>query len=329
MSSLVVRLVSCFSIAALCVSCDKRQDAGPSASGDEADSSAVRAGRSPRVEAPTSRQGFRKALALAMEIESPEARDQALAELVRNALKPAPDLAVEAINQLSSGSAEKLALFRYCANLLAKQNPDAALTWASSLESEMDRAAMKAEIALILMATEPERAIQLITPSDITSSSPDGAAEQVLRKWTATAPADAIAWVFKSPSAESRKAAVEVVTSQWLMADSKAAYAWMGEINNELTRKEATRAMAEFLVKQLPPIREILLEPATPAIRIELEQQVKQIAPGEEKESPLPAEIPPATGEAPPVTGEGPPVTGEAPPATEEAPPATPQEEKP
>ncbi|MEI7954506.1 MAG: hypothetical protein WCJ66_04995 [Verrucomicrobiota bacterium] len=316
MSSLVVRLASCFSIAALCASCDKRQDTGPSASGGDADSAAVRAGHSPRVEVPTSRQGFRKVLAHAMEIESPEARDQALAELVRNALKPAPDLAAEAINQLSSGSGEKLALFRYCANLLAKQNPEVALTWASSLASEKDKAAMKAEIALILMATEPERAIQLITPSDITSSAPDGAAEQILRKWTATAPADAIAWVFKSPSAESRKAAVEVVTSQWLMADSKAAYAWMGELNSESTRKEATCAMAEFLVKQLPPIREILLEPAPPAIRSGLEQQVNQIAPGEKNESPLPAEIPPATGEAPPATEEVPAATGEAPPVT-------------
>lgn len=285
-----VRFHLCLWVAALLVSCDKQGGAGNPAAADE--SRGANASRPAREKSPSTLQELHASLKVAMTIESPEARDQSLAAVARNSLKLAPAFSAEAIKQLSADSGEKTALLRYCAKTLMERNPDEALTWAASLGSDKDIAAAKAEIALVLMASDLAAAIKLISPSAIAESAADGAAVQVIRQWTSDAPEDAAAWVVKFPPGDSRNAGIQTVASRWVIADSEAATTWMAALDNEAARKAASRAMAEALGQQPPFIREALLEPADPAIRADLEQQLNQIKQEQEKANPPPGEEP-------------------------------------
>jgi len=316
-------------MAALLVSCDKSQDSGNSADANDSKAKVARAGRGPRENTPHSRKEQRNALDAAMKIEAPEARDQALAEVARNALKFAPEISAEAINRLSADSPVKLPLLWECVKFLVEQNPDEALAWAASLGSEKDKAAAQAKIALLLLSSDPQRALGLISRSDLAT---DAGAVQVLRSWTASAPADAAAWVLKFPPGESRNAAFKTVVSQWVSANSKDAFSWVASLTNNSVRKEATRVMAESLAGIPKPIREIQFGLDDSDIRKEVEQQIAQIAKETEPETAPPETAPPeaAPPEAPP-PGTAPP--GTVPPGTvppEAAPPgAAPSEAAP
>ena len=277
------RLHPCIGLALLLVACDKQQGTGHSTSANESKPKVARVNRPPRQSARSSLQELRESLNVAMKIESPEARDQALAKVARDALELAPELSSEAIGRLSANSVEKAGLLQDCATCLAAQSPDDALAWAASLGSAKDLAAAKAEIALVLVDSDPQRAVKLIAASDLADGESNGAAAQVLRRWTSNAPADAAAWVLKFPPGDSRKAGVKAVASQWIIADSQAASSWMGTLRNDPIRKEATRAMAEALVGQPSPIRDALLESAVPDLRSELIQQAGQVAQEEQQ----------------------------------------------
>lgn len=106
---------ACLWLTALLISCDKPQDSGKSAAANKSNPSVTHANRPPRANSPNTRQKLREALEAAIRIEAPEARDQALAEVARNALKFAPEISAEAIQQLSADSPEKVRLLRYCA----------------------------------------------------------------------------------------------------------------------------------------------------------------------------------------------------------------------
>ncbi|MEI7909508.1 MAG: hypothetical protein WCK77_07710 [Verrucomicrobiota bacterium] len=289
-----IRLWMHVSIAALLVSCDKPKSSGDSASADGSTPQATRASGPSRDAAPSKRQRLRESLNAAKQIESVEARDEALAEVARNALEIAPDLAAEAVKQLSSDSQKKMPLLRDCVKRLIAKDPDGALAWVASLGSERDIAAAKAEIALILVGSDPERAANLISPTDLADGKTNSTAMQVLQQWTAVAPADAAAWVINAPEDETRKAGIKAVVSRWALGDTPAALAWMDKLPEGSTRKEAARSVAEALANQPAPIRELLLGPVDPAVRSELEQQIEQVTQEKIKAIPRPFGKPPA-----------------------------------
>lgn len=295
-----VRFHICLWIAALLASCDKSQDSGRSESSNESNSRVERANRPPRENAPNLRQGpgeplaaapisrreLSESLAAAMKVASLEDCDKALAEVARKAMKNDPDIAAEALKQISTDGVEKIPLIQAYALRLMEKNPDAALAWAASLSSETERAAATEQIVTHLAESDPERAAKLLSKSGHAGTEFDNTSEYVLQRWVATTPSDAAAWVATFPSGDVRKAAVKTVVSNWLVADSSAAYSWIKALKNNSIRKEATRAMAEALANQPMPIRDALLESADSGTRSELEQQVDQITKEQEKEPP-------------------------------------------
>jgi len=316
----------------LLISCDKRQGSGDPASADESKSRGKRADHAQRKSTPTTQQELREALKLALAIENPDDRDQALADVVRHALQLAPGLAVEAIKKLSPDSKEKPALFKYCAEILVARNLDTAIDWAGSLGSASDIAAAKAAIALMVVASDPEAAVKLIVTSYIGDGVSNADAVQVIRQWTAKAPVDAAAWASSLPPGEARKAGLKIVATRWLFSNSKAAYSWIAAIPNESIRADATHGLAEYIVDQIPPLREILLRPADPTLRGELEKQVEQVAKDQHRPAfPQPAapEPPPEPDPAPTPAPTSDPAPAPAAPAAEPDPGAPPEEPSP
>ena len=321
MSPLSVRFLSCLSFATLFVSCDKQQGAGDPASADASKTRGTRADQAPRKNTPSSQQELRDALKLALAIDAPDARDQALAALARRALQLAPELALEAIKQLSPDSKEKPALFHDCARILVAHNLDTALAWAASLGSPNDTAAAKDAIALILVASDIEAAVKLISLADLANSKPNADAVQVIQQWAAKAPEDAAAWALALPPGEPRNAAFKVVASRWLVSDSQAALSWMANQQNPTMRKAATRAMAEALSSQLPPFRELLLGSVDPEIRSKIEHEVEQVTRKQNRPASLP---PPAAQPQPDPAANPPPPTAQPEPSAVQPAPAAP-----
>ena len=279
----------CLCFAALLVSCDKSRDADGPASASESQ----RTTRPTREKIPTTRQGLRDSLNTALEIEDPEARNLALADVARNSLKIAPEFSAEAVKQLAADGAGKLAVLHDCAVALMEQSPEAALAWAATLGSPEDIAAAKGEIAMVLVATDPERAVKLVWPTDTADSEAKAAAAKVLQRWTIGAPANAAAWIATMPAGDSRSAGIATVASQWVGANPQAALSWMAALENPAERKVATQACAEILVKQPAPLRS-LMAPTDPEARSAFEQQVDQIIREREKENPPADEDEPA-----------------------------------
>lgn len=282
-----VRLPLCLVCAALLVGCGKSSDRDKPESADASIPGSTRTKRSERADAPASRhQELRAALAAALKLDASEARDQALAEVVRDAFEPAPDIAAEAFGQLAVESAERMKTIRYLAPLRARRNPDEALAWADSLGSPTEIAAAKDEIALVLAEVDPARAAKIMLESGIPKGGLDQTKVEVIRLWAGTAPKDAATWALRLPPGEARSVGVQTVVSIWLQADSAAAFSWLEASPNQVVRKEVTHAMAQALVAIPEPIRETFLGNADAAMRSELEQQVKQITEQADKETP-------------------------------------------
>jgi len=271
----------CLCFAALLIACDKSRDTGGSPSAGEFQ----QVTRPAREKIATTRQGLRDSLNTALDIEDLEARNLALADVARNSLKIAPEFSAEAVKQLAPDSAGKLAVLHDCAVTLMAQSPEAALAWADTLGSEKDTAAAKAEIAMVLVATDPERAVKLVWPTDTSDSETKAAAAKVLQRWTIGAPANAASWIATMPAGESRSAGIATVASQWVGANPQAALSWIAALENPAERKVATQACAEILVKQPAPLRS-LMAPTDPEARSAFDQQVDQIIREREKENP-------------------------------------------
>lgn len=277
------KLRLCFPVIFLFAACDKPDDNKRSA--DESKPGVARSSRTAREAAATSHnKDLRDALAAALELESPEARNQALGDVVRNALERAPELADEAFGHLPADSEERTKTIRFIAAKLVEKNTDEALAWADALASDQEIMIAKGEIALILGASEPERAAKVLLESGNANRALDETAVQVLQNWAGNAPTDAAAWVMKLPPGESRKAGMQTVVSLWVQTDSKAAFSWVEGLGNQAARKEATRAIAEALVGIPEPIRMSFLEEADPAFRSVIEEQVNQIIKESESE---------------------------------------------
>ena len=257
----------------LLVCCDK--PASPDARKDTAAPTepVARGGHAPRVQAAGTPAALQTILETALKIESPAAREKALADVAWNALEIDPELASKAFQQLPAGSTEKIRLIQHYAMRLAEHDPDEALTWAATAGSEREIAAANSQIALVLAETDPGRAANLLSESGAISHEFDVAVVQVVQRWAAQSPPDAAAWVVLFPPGAAREAGVKIITEQWLPRDAPAAFHWLETLQDERLRKETARAMEGVILQQPVDIRDRWLQHAGASIQSELEQQ--------------------------------------------------------
>jgi hypothetical protein len=271
---MINRVLPCLWVGVLLVACDKQRGADNQSGGDST-SAAARASRAARQEQPGRQQDLRAALAAAKKITSPAERDTALAEVGRAAIESNPNLVAEVIRHLTPESTDRVPLIKAMIAQLMKTDPPAADAWVASLESEKDRATGEKEIVVQLSPSDPGRAAELLQASGLSGGEFDRASARVLALWTSQTPADAVAWSFKLPAGESRTSAVKKSLFLWIMKDAQAAFAWVAQQKNSEVRTDATTAMAKALIYH--PGGRSFLSQAEPAVRAELEQQMKEL----------------------------------------------------
>ena len=213
------------------------------------------------------------ALETAGTIELAAEREQEIAAVAWNALDIDPELAREAFQQLSTDNPEKIRLILHFAMRLADRDPEEALAWAGTLESEREIAAARGQIALVLAETEPQRAADLLSESGMVGHEFDVAVVQVLQRWAAKSAPDAAAWAATFPPCAAREAGMGIIISQWAKTDAQAVLSWMTALQDEVVRKEAVLAMEEAVLQQAPEVREAWLQHADSQTLSELEQQ--------------------------------------------------------
>ena len=174
---------------------------------------------------------------------------------------------------------------------MAEDDPDAAMAWAASLETEKESATAYGLIALAISETDPERAANLLSESGIAGEEFDVAVVQVLQRWAASAPADAAAWVRMFPAGDAREAGIGEIVSRWSDADFPAVLAWVDSLDDEALHREAVHALA-ITLGELPDeaAREKLLQAITTGGHPEIENALKKIALEDEGDDPGPDE---------------------------------------
>ena len=256
----------------LLAACDKQQDANaPEKAVRPGKATASRSTDLPRDNESDPAADPRQTLASALEIVESAPRDQALGEVAWNTLETDPEVAAKAFAALTENSPDRLRLIQHLAMRRAEQDPDAAIEWAESLGSEMEIAAAKGQIALVLAETDPERAANLLSESGIQGRELDVVTVQVLQRWAAKEPAGAGAWVAAFPAGEAREAGIRALVTAWVKSDAPSALGWMAALRDDAVRKEAALAMAETLLLQPESVREKWLAGIDPRIRSEID----------------------------------------------------------
>ena len=228
--------------------------------------------RPAREEQTDSPEQLRENLKSAGEIESPEARNKALEEVIWNALEFDPELAEEGFHQLAPGSEEKKRLIQHFAMRRAGDALDEAINWAKTLETEQERSLAFDSIALVLAESEPLRAAQMLSDSGIAGRDFDVAVVQVVQRWAAIAAVDAAAWVVLFEPGEARRAGLKEVVSVWSRTNPEGALAWMETLKDPTIHQEAVTGMAKTILEMPDQAQSELMQFATPEIRATLEK---------------------------------------------------------
>lgn len=270
-----LRLYLVFWLGLFLASCDKqpKSQKNPGRDGEtEAPPKITKSQQSPREEFTTTREKERESLEEAKRISSAEERNQALAGIAWNNLEADPQLALEAFQQLAPGSTERVRLIQHFTMRLAEQDIEQAIKWAASLENAEESSLAYGRISIVLSATDPARAANLISESGMAGREFDVAVVQVIQRWAATAPADAAAWVVLFDPGTARHAGIQNVVSLWAKTDMPAALTWIGGLQDEALRQEARSAMAESILQQPPEVQTEWLRTASPEIRAEVDK---------------------------------------------------------
>lgn len=270
---MIRRLLAFLAPGLLLVCCDKPGQSYAHENSAAPKTRVSHSGHTTRQPGPGSLSELRKILKTAAEIESPVAREKAIADVAWNALETAPELACEAFLQLPTGSVEKIRLIQHYAMRLAEQNPDEALAWAATLGSELEIAAAYSQIALAIAETDPRRAANLLSESGVVSREFDMAVVQVVQRWAAQSPPDAADWVVMFPQGPAREAGIKIIANRWLQADAQAAFSWLANLQDPGIRREAVLGLEEAILQQPSNIRDTWLQHANNGIQSELEQQ--------------------------------------------------------
>jgi hypothetical protein len=269
----MLRFLTVLITALLGVSCDQPDKAEAAHNSPASNEPVKHRRRVLREPAPNQSAALREIFQNALTIESPAAREKALADVAWCALETAPGLAQEAFQRLPKNSPEKIRLIQHYALRLAEQNPDEAIDWAAALETEQETAAAMGYIALEIAETDPLRAANLLSESGIAGRDFDVAVVQVIQRWAAQSASDAAAWVSSFPPGAFREAGIKVIAGQWLPQDAPAAFAWLEQMQDAHLRAETARAMEGVILQQPRHIRDAWLQHADAGIQRELEQQ--------------------------------------------------------
>lgn len=226
----------------------------------------TRSSRPPRETLPDKKTQLREEFAKARMSGDPEERDKLLAQVAWNAMELDPELAREAFDGLMPESPDRIALIQHFAMRMADADPDEALKWAATLESEREAAAARVRIALVIADADPARGANLLSEFGMANREFEVALVQVLQRWSNKSARDAAAWVAVFPPGEFRKAAVETVASGWLGSNPQAAFAWLSSLSDEAIRMEAGDAFAKRFLQQTPETREAWRRYADPEI---------------------------------------------------------------
>lgn len=208
----------------------------------------------------------------AEEMSVPEEKNQALAAAIWDALELEPELARQGLQKLTAGSEEKNRLIQHFAMRLTEQNVDEAVQWATALETEEEKSQAFGKIALVLSATEPERAAHLLSDSGVAGREFDVAVVQVVQRWAAQAPADAAAWVIRFDEGEARRAGLKETVAVWARSAPQAAFSWIAGIQDAQIREEAVTGMLQNILDQPESGQQDLLKLAPPEMQAAFEK---------------------------------------------------------
>lgn len=217
----------------------------------------------------------RDALVRAESLADAGERDKALAQIVWDTIETDPVLAREALGKITADSVEKIPLIQHFAMRMADEDVEAALEWASTLESEREAAAARVRIALVVADVDPARAAGLLSEHGLANREFDVAVVQVLQHWADKSPPDAAAWVAMFPPGDFRKEGIRAVVPQWTQDNPQAAFSWLADQPDEGIRMEAGDAIVERFLAQPPEIRETWLKYADPQVREKLSHALR------------------------------------------------------
>lgn len=215
---------------------------------------------------------LREMMKRAVTIQSPQEREQALQEIVWNAIEIDPDLAQEAFLQMTPGSEEKNQLIQHFAMTLAGENHEAAMQWASGLKNDQEKALALNSIALVLSENDPVKAAQILLDSGVAGRDLDVAVVQVIQRWADISPTDAAAWVQLFDSGEARKAGLKAIISTWIRADPRGTMSWISSLQRPEIYQDATLGMAETIFDLPVSEQEEMLKIAAPEVRAHFEK---------------------------------------------------------
>ncbi|MBJ7285198.1 MAG: hypothetical protein JHD00_08855 [Akkermansiaceae bacterium] len=215
---------------------------------------------------------LREMMKRAVTIQSPQEREQALQEIVWNAIEIDPDLAQEAFLQMTPGSEEKNQLIQHFAMTLAGENHEAAMQWASGLKNDQEKALALNSIALVLSENDPVKAAQILSDSGVAGRDLDVAVVQVIQRWADISPADAAAWVQLFDSGEARQAGLKAIISTWIRADPRGTMSWISSLQRPEIYQDATLGMAETIFDLPKSEQEEMLQIAAPEVRAHFEK---------------------------------------------------------
>ena len=253
------------------LSCDK--PVSSESLNDEPSSEVPRRRHAVREQTPDITDSLETLLKVALEIESPAARDKALADVAWSAIETDPEIAHEAFHRLPADSPEKIRLIQHYAMRFAERSPDEALEWADTLGTELETAAAIGQIALAIAESDPLRAANLLSESGIAGRDFDVALVQVIQRWAAKSPPDTAGWVSTFPPGAAREAGIKFIAERWLPEDAPAAFRWYDSLKDPGLRQETARAIEGIILQQPEDTRSAWLQHADEKIRSELEQQ--------------------------------------------------------
>lgn len=199
-------------------------------------------------------------------------RDESLASVVEDAMETDPEFAKEAFKQWGAFSKGKGRLIQHFAMRLAEQDPEGALQWAQSLETDEERSLAFGNIALVMSAEDPEAAAKLLSDSGVAGREFDVAVVQVIQRWAAVSPADAAAWVVRFDPGEARTAGIKAVVSSWVESAPKAVHSWIAGLQDPTLRDEACAGMAQTIIDLPDRRQQEIVQLTTPDIRLRVEK---------------------------------------------------------
>ena len=215
---------------------------------------------------------LREMMKRAVAIQSLQEREQALQEIVWNAIEIDPDLAQEAFLQMTPGSEEKNQLIQHFAMTLAGENHEAAMQWASGLKNDQEKALALNSIALVLSENDPAKAAQILSDSGVAGRDLDVAVVQVIQRWADISPTDAATWVQLFDSGEARQAGLKAIISTWIRVDPLGTMNWISSLQRPEIYQDATLGMAETIFGLPKSEQEEMLQIAAPEVRAHFEK---------------------------------------------------------